>query len=84
MRIIQCKCVCCYTVLLCLCCYTVLLCVYAGPPQEEKLREHRRENRKRKRKGKSGGEEEEGEEDVDPEMASMMGFSDFGTKKKSS
>ena len=50
--------------------------------QEDKYKEHRREKRReRKRKGKADDDEEE-EEGVDPEMAAMMGFSGFGTKRK--
>ena len=60
-----------------LCCFTLL--------QEEQYKEHRREKR-RERKRKARAAEEEAEEEggeVDPEMAAMMGFAGFGTKRKS-
>lgn len=56
-----------------------LLCV-----QEEKMKEYRREKRRERKKRGRGQEEatDEGEE-LDPEMAAVMGFSGFGgTKKK--
>ena len=44
------------------------------------MKEYRREKRKeRKRKGRT---DEEDEEEVGPEMAAMMGFGSFGTKRK--
>ena len=52
--------------------------------QEDKYKEYKREKRReRKRKARADDdiEEEEGG-GVDPEMAAMMGFSGFGTKKK--
>lgn len=52
--------------------------------QEEKMKEYRREKRKERKKRGRGHEDttEEGEE-LDPEMAAVMGFSGFGgTKKK--
>lgn len=50
--------------------------------QEDKYKEYKREKRReRKRKSKADDEEEE-EGGVDPEMAAMMGFSGFGTKRK--
>lgn len=50
--------------------------------QEDKYKEYKREKRReRKRKSKADdGEDDEG--GVDPEMAAMMGFSGFGTKRK--
>ncbi|XP_030768278.1 zinc finger matrin-type protein 2 [Sitophilus oryzae] len=47
--------------------------------EEEKLKEYRREKRKEKRKI----EEAEEESEVPSELASIMGFSGFGTSKKS-
>lgn len=44
------------------------------------MKEYRREKRKeRKRKERT---DEGEEEDIDPEMAAMMGFGSFGTKRK--
>ena len=59
--------------------------------QEEKTKEYRREKRKerkrRAREGKEGQDEGAGleeEEEVDPELAAMMGFSGFGSKRTKS
>jgi len=47
--------------------------------EEDRMKEYRRENRlKRKRKA----ETETSEQDVDADMAAMMGFSGFGSSKK--
>lgn len=60
-----------------------LLTMYAI--QEDKMKEYRREKRRERKKrgrGQKDAGEEEGEE-IDPEMAAIMGFSGFGgTKKK--
>ena len=51
--------------------------------QEDKYKEYKREKRReRKRKARADDDLEEEEGGVDPEMAAMMGFSGFGTKKK--
>lgn len=47
--------------------------------EEEKLKEYRREKRKEKRKI----EEVHEESDIPSELANIMGFSGFGTSKKS-
>lgn len=50
--------------------------------QEDKYKEYKREKRReRKRKARADDDIDE-EGGVDPEMAAMMGFSGFGTKKK--
>ena len=51
-----------------------------GSLQEEKQKAYKREKRK-ERKRKAGDADLDGQ-DMDPDMASLMGFSGFGTSKK--
>ena len=51
-----------------------------GSFQEEKQKAYKREKRK-ERKRKAGDADLDGQ-DMDPDMASLMGFSGFGTSKK--
>ena len=50
--------------------------------QEDKYKEYKREKRKERKRKTRAGEDEEEEGGIDPEMAAMMGFTGFGTKRK--
>ena len=50
----------------------------------KEYRRDKRKERKRKAKGQVAEEDNDDEESVDPELAAMMGFSGFGTKRTKS
>ncbi len=57
-------------------------CPDAGFEQLAAQQQQKEEEKRSGKRRKAESEDEEEDEDIDPEMAAMMGFGGFGTSKK--